>query len=105
MKINERLNLTTILDPLKGGFDLIKEKVALLKELRLTEDESKEAEVKVEGTRVTWNAEKDPNKEIDLSSHKELLKKAIDAYKALHEEKQDFSELEIELLTWVETLL
>jgi hypothetical protein len=99
--ILDRINLLTVIGPLKGSFALVELKMKLHGLLVISEAEQEKLEWKAEEGKVTWNNTKDEGLEIDLAPYKEVIEKGIDAFKALHEEKQDWDEVAFNTLNHV----
>lgn len=67
MTIKERLSLLQIL-PTQGSISEMVDIYDLARELKLNDDEKRQVEYVEAGNNIKWNYEKDPNKEINLSS-------------------------------------
>jgi len=92
LKISDRLIALQVIAPLKGTFDETKKKMKLLDILSIKDKEREDVEMKSENGVWTWKGDKDSGKEVDFVEYKDVCEKAVDNFKALHEEKKDWDE-------------
>ena len=85
MNIKERLSLLQIL-PTQGSVSEMVDVYDLARELKLSDEEKGEVNYIEIGDSVKWDAEKDPNKEINLS--KDQLKIVLNQIDILDQKKQ-----------------
>jgi len=93
LSIEQRLLMSQVVQELQSGsFDLIKEKKKLMAEILFNDEEMEKFDIKQEDGAVKWNNEKAEEKDIDLTPYKEVIEKGHDAFKAVHENKQDWTD-------------
>lgn len=85
MRIKERLQLLQIL-PSQGSISEMVDVYDLARELKLSDEEKQTINYKEDDNRVVWDYEKDPNKEIKMST--DQYKIIMDTLDKLDKQKQ-----------------
>lgn len=104
LKLQERFKILAVLSSLTGSFKLIEQKAILRKVLEMSPIERAAVDFKQTGKTFQWNPEKDLGIEFDPLTHKDLLNKAVDAFKSKHEDKQDFTDDDYDNIIFIQSL-
>jgi len=67
LNIKNRVKLLDILNSYKGTLDGLAVVLDDLKEIRFSDEENKDFEIKIEGNAVNWNPKKEKEKEVTVS--------------------------------------
>lgn len=107
LKLKQRYALLNILDHITGSFALVEEAMKLVSVVKITlEDEEKYKIEDLKNGNVQWQEDLDIGKEIELSV--ELLKTAVDCFKAAFEKHQSWTKTaygQLELVNDIVTAL